>query len=325
MPNNEDKRKYSASNIGDQKLVNNLSTKYANNDNKLSSSGTTNTQANASASMNTPAPSASASTQSETNNASNSSPSYYEQLKSESYRAMLNAEVQAANAKDQAAKYTLNSLRANGYGSQGLSESASLGINNQYQQALRDASNQYRNELLTIEQQQRQAENSEFEQLATLMSGATNSSDLQGILSEYGLWDVETGNWNLEEMSKLDRNTQNQIRALYLMYNSQFENNDWLSENTLNGTGYRDSGSAIQNIVDSRGNIGSVNSELVHIFSADYMGHRQNGDVVKLIRGGTDDQIVYMIYYNGSWYQTTGAVFSKQERAGSNADTFHGL
>ena len=330
MLNSEEKRKYSSSNLGDRKLANSLAAKYANNGSRTAFNASNNQTEGANASVSTNTPNANSGISineqaSDNSNNSHNSQSYYDQLKSESYRAMLNAEVQAANAKDQAAKYTMNSLRANGYGSQGMSESAALGINNQYQQALRDASNQYRNELLAIEQQQKQSENSEFEQLATLMSGATNGDDLRGILTEYGLWDAENGTWNLEEMSKLDKNTQNQLRSLYLMYNSQFETNDWLSKNTLNGTGFRDSGTAIQNVVDSKGNIGGVSNELNYIFTENYMGTRRDGDVVKLVNGSSDSQVVYMIYYNGSWYQTTGAVFSNQKRLGNNADTFKGL
>ncbi len=72
---------------------------------------------------------------------------YYENLKSESYRTLLNQQVQAAAAKENALKYTNNMMQRSGYGTQGVSESTGLGISNSYRNALATYQNDYNNAL----------------------------------------------------------------------------------------------------------------------------------------------------------------------------------
>ena len=238
---------------------------------------------------------------------------YYDMLRSESYKTMLSKEVQAHNAQQQALKYTGIGLKGSGYGTQGVSESAHLGIGNNLGTALREAQTEYESSLQNIAQQERQAHNDEFESLTTLMGNATSSSQLGEMLTEYGYANVdENGNltWNEKGMEGLDENTKRQLKILYSMYASELQNNEWLSQNTLNGMGYRDAGTAIQNIVDAKGEQGTVSNELRQIFSDAYLNGKEDGFAVKLVNGNDDGKVVYMILRNGTWYQTNGAVFN---------------
>lgn len=242
---------------------------------------------------------------------------YYELLKNESYKTMLSKEVQAYNAQEQAKKYIGNNLRANGYGSQGASESAMVGIGNTYQNSLRDAQNEYESSLLSIKQQQKEESDADFESFATILGSATSTDQLNQILTNYGYIDKD-GNWS-SEFSKLDAKTQSQIKSLYSLYSSEFDNQSWLSDNTLNGTGYRDSGTAIQSVAAADGSLGSVSNELKAIFNDDYIkkveeileDNPNENYAVKLINGGDDSKYVYMIYHNGTWYQTTASAYNK--------------
>ena len=243
---------------------------------------------------------------------------YYEQLKNESYKTMLSKEVQAYNAQEQARKYTGMGLAANGYGTQGLSESASLGIGNTYSNAMREAQEEYNQSLLDIGRQQRdeqkQDANSDFESLATLLGSSSSSEQLNQILNDYGY--MKDGVWT-DEFNKLDKRTQTQLKSLYSLYTSEFENQEWLSDNTINGVGYKDAGTAIQNVASSDGSMGTVANEIKKIFTDEYIKKvekltEDGGDyAVKLVNGGHDDVYVYMIYRNGVWYQTTANVYNK--------------
>ena len=242
---------------------------------------------------------------------------YYQMLKSEAYKQMLSKEVQAHNAQQQALKYTQNSLSGAGYGTQGISESSRLGINNSLGTALKNAQAEYESSLQGINQQEKQASNDEFESLTTLMSGASSSSQLGEILKEYGYADIgEDGNpiWNEKNLAGLDANTQRQLKIIYNMYASELQNNEWLSNNTINGVGYRDAGTAIQNIVDSKGNTGQVSNELRHIFSEEFLKGKEDGYTVKLVNKDDSGKFVYMIYRNGTWYQTTANVYNNAKQ-----------
>lgn len=73
---------------------------------------------------------------------------YYDKLKNQSYRTMLEGEIQASIAKDQALKYTQNALKNQGIGNQGIAQSTIAGINNTYQNGLSQAAAQYQQSLM---------------------------------------------------------------------------------------------------------------------------------------------------------------------------------
>ena len=154
-----------------------------------------------------------------------SSEEYYKNLKEESYKTMLDSEIQASVARDQAMKYTQNQFGASGYANQGLAQSSMVGVQNNYRSALRDAQSQYENSLNTINQQQRQEEinqeatdytrdDNNFKTISTLMSGATNQNQLDNIYKEY------------QNDTTLSENSKKQLRLLYGMYSDNFTNND---------------------------------------------------------------------------------------------------
>lgn len=238
---------------------------------------------------------------------------YYTSLKNEAYKSMLSKEVQAANAQDQALKYVNNGVQANGFGTQGVAESTNLGIANQYLSGLRNAQTEYGNEISGINQQQRAEEvakaNDSFEGLTTLMSGSTSAEQLDSIMKTYGYIN-EKGELDEAKLSKLDENSRNQLSILYNMYSSELKNNDFLSTQTLNGTAFRDSATANDNIVDAKGGTGKLDDELEYIFSPDYMKGKQDGFVVRISTDKDKDRCAYMIYHNGAWYQTTAQVFA---------------
>ena len=152
-------------------------------------------------------------------------PDYYEKLKNESYKALLKGEVQAYNAKQQAMKYTNNGLVSNGFGTQGISESANLGIGNTYQKALRESQNEYDQSILAIDNQQKEAANSEFESLATLMSSASSSSQLDNIMKEYGIT-FENGQFGGDYFNSLDESSKRQLRSLYALYSDELKQSE---------------------------------------------------------------------------------------------------
>lgn len=238
---------------------------------------------------------------------------YYTSLKNEAYKSMLSKEVQAANAQDQALKYVNNGIQANGFGTQGVAESTNLGIANQYLSGLRNAQTEYGNEISGINQQQRAEEvakaNDSFEGLTTLMSGSTSAEQLDSIMKTYGYINKK-GELDEEKLSKLDENSRNQLSILYNMYSSELKNNDFLNTQTLNGTAFRDSATANDNIVDAKGGTGKLDDELEYIFSPDYMKGKQDGFVVRISTDKDKDRCAYMIYHNGAWYQTTAQVFA---------------
>lgn len=157
-----------------------------------------------------------------------STPSYYDQLKNESYRALLKGEVQAYAAKEQAKKYTQAGLMANGYGTQGISESAALGIGNTYSRALKESQNEYDQSILAINNQEKEAAGSEFESLATLMSNASTPSQLQSVLDSYGI-KVDNGVLSGDYYDSLDDASKRQLNSLYALYNDELVNNDSLN------------------------------------------------------------------------------------------------
>lgn len=237
---------------------------------------------------------------------------YYEMLKNESYKALLSKEVQASNARDQALKYTKNAVNANGYGTQGLAESTNTGLANQYLSALQTAQTEYQNDISDINKAQLEkkleTDNTNFESLTTLMGNCSSAAQLNKTLTTYGY--MKDGQWNQEKLNKLDENTRNQLVTLYNMYNSELSNSEFISNSTTNGVGYKDAGTAIQNVAVATGELNQVKNEINYIFSDSYLSTRNNGDCVKLVNGGDDKKYVYMIYYNGAWYQTTGATYN---------------
>ena len=110
----------------------------------------------------------------------------YDNLRNESYRTLLNSEIQANAAKEQALKYTQNTLNNQGYGNQGLSESARAGIYNAYANQKANAMNTYRNELLGINAQEKDEYGNNYDSLSELLDG-TFTTDGNGNTTSFNI------------------------------------------------------------------------------------------------------------------------------------------
>lgn len=151
---------------------------------------------------------------------------YYANLKNESYKAMLDAEIQADVAKQQSMKYVGNTVAGQGLAGQGMAESSRVGILNTFNQALSEAQNTHNKNLVDIGAQevaaQKQTANDNFESMTTLMSNASDVEGLNNILKNYKI-DVADGVLSGEGYDALDPNSQAQLNSLYQLYSSQYQ------------------------------------------------------------------------------------------------------
>ena len=243
---------------------------------------------------------------------------YYKSLKEEKYRVLLDSEIQLANAKQNAMKATNNNMAALGMGGRGYGVVASSGIGNDYLNAMRGVRSEYDSAVTNINQQQRTEqiaqENTDVGNISSAFENATSEADLNKVLSGYGIELDENGNFTGEYWDSLSDNAKRIITTKYQAMLGQAQASDWLVNNTVDGTAYKDSGVAIQEISDATGNKGTISNELRYIFSDAYLAGRQDGDCVKLVNGGDNKKFVYMIYHNGAWYKTTGDVYNKATR-----------
>ena len=241
---------------------------------------------------------------------------YYEQLKQENYKALLSKEIQLDNARQRALKNTNVQVNALGMGSSGYGMTAQTGIESQYLTALEGAGQDYQAQENVIQQQQRDENlataNDNFQSITTLMGSSSSTSQLNDILSTAGFID-EKGNWT-DKLGTLNENDQLQLKTLYNMYNTQLQDNEFISNQTLNGQGYKDFATALEGVITNEGKKGDkIKNELRYLFSDSSMANKPNGYVVKLSSGANDKQYAYMVYRNGSWYQTTSNVYNSAD------------
>lgn len=248
-----------------------------------------------------------------TQTSSNDETDYYEQLKQENYKTLLSKEIQLDNARQRALKNTNVQVNALGMGSSGYGMTAQTGIESQYLSALEGASKGYQEQENVIAQQQREANlasaNDNFQSITTLMGSSSSTAQLQNTLYEAGFLD-ESGNWT-DKLGTLNENDQFQLKTLYNMYNTQLADTEWISNNTLNGQGFKDYATALNNITTSEGGSGDkIANEIKFLFNDPSMANKPDGYVVKLARGNGNHN-AYMIYKNGVWYQTTASVYNQ--------------
>ena len=251
-----------------------------------------------------------------TQTSSNDETDYYEQLKQENYKALLSKEIQLDNARQRALKNTNVQVNAAGMGSSGYGMTAQTGIESQYLTALEGAGQDYQAQENVIQQQQRDENlataNDNFQSITTLMGSSSSTAQLNDILSTAGFID-EKGNWT-DKLGTLNENDQLQLKTLYNMYNTQLQDNEFISNQTLNGQGYKDFATALNGVITNEGDKGDkIKNEIRYLFSDSSMANKPNGYVVKLSSGANDKQYAYMIYRNGSWYQTTSNVYNSAD------------
>lgn len=241
--------------------------------------------------------------------------SYYEALKNESYSTLLQSEIQASIARDQAMKYTQGQLNAQGYGTQGLSESSNIGAYNNYMGSLNQAQSDYRNSLLGIKQKEQEAKEEQFQQLATLMQESGSSENLGKLFDAYGISVDENGNLGGDYYNSLDPQSQAQLKYLYGSYKNDYsttENEEKVNSfinNYATSSGYKTK----QDASDGDMKLGS--SGMWDVFDnmlkdSIALKNIKNGDVVELYYAGNKES-AYVTYYNGEWYKITKDGFDK--------------
>ena len=225
--------------------------------------------------------------------------SYYEALKNESYSTLLQSEIQASIARDQAMKYTQGQLNAQGYGTQGLSESSNIGAYNNYMGSLNKAQSDYRNSLLGIKQKEQEAKEDEFQQLATLMQESGSSENLGRLFDAYGITVDENGNLGGDYFNSLDPQSQAQLKYLYGSYKNDYSTteNEEKQQAFIEKYAVASSDNGIESgtpINDAR-----LNETIRKFDTNDVLKDMQNGDVVEVVDGKNTS---YMVNNNGQWY-----------------------
>lgn len=232
---------------------------------------------------------------------------YYQLLKDESYKAMLDSEIQASNARDQALKYTKAGVDAAGFGTQGLAESSRVGIFNTYQNALAGAQEVNRNNQVDIAAQQIEAQKSEnndnFESMTTLMGNASDLEQLDTILGNYDI-QVENGVLTGKGLDELDTNTKRQLQSIYTLYSSQL-GQSFSPEGKSSFNKYDDFASLKTEAgVSATAKEGGVKNEVEYILEdEEFLATLTNDRVVCLQNGNNPDSKVYLQFHNGNWYQ----------------------
>ena len=237
--------------------------------------------------------------------------SYYEALKNESYSTLLQSEIQASIARDQAMKYTQGQLNAQGYGTQGLSESSNIGAYNNYMGSLNQAQSDYRNSLLGIKQKEQEAKEDEFQQLATLMQESGSSENLGRLFDAYGITVDENGNLGGDYFNSLDPQSQAQLKYLYGSYKNDYsttENeekvNSFVETNAI-GDGANTSKDFNYTTID---NINKMKDTVEALFKDSNLSNLQNGDVIQINDGKNS---AYLVYDNGKLTQITQDGYGK--------------
>lgn len=194
---------------------------------------------------------------------------YYKELKNANYKDAFENKVALANANELAKKYALNTVKANGYGSQGVAETTNSSLSNNYLNALSKANSNYQDAESTINQNQMSAnstmaankfsqllsnmasERSENREDATnfvssiqdTMSSFSDQSDLDDYLVTTGYLSDDDGDgnydWNVNKLRNLGLSDQQiaQIASTYASGKINFASNSSSSNSATSGAG----------------------------------------------------------------------------------------
>jgi hypothetical protein len=251
---------------------------------------------------------------------SGDSQSTYDIMRTQNYKNLLDTQIQLASAKQNALKAANARMAEAGLYGTGYAGVANTGIQNAYMNALSNARQGYNDSELDITAQENEANDaksgSNFEALTSLMGSAQDLGGLNSVLNEYGIKVADDGTligagdyWNSlsDEDKRQLRVTYNLMRNGYLYSGSPMSDASSMRASLTMNTGES---------ADIGNNYG-LQSEISYLFNnlGDYA---KEGMVVKLTNGKNPvDNVAYVIYHNGNWYQTTS---SQYEGAGNKAE-----
>lgn len=115
---------------------------------------------------------------------SSASQNYLDMLNRQDYSSLLDSELQLEKSKQNAMKYTRNSINANGFGGTGYGNSVNSSIQNAYINALGKARTEYSN---NIEENEQSVSADETQTISSAISGATDLTSLDSYLTNMGL------------------------------------------------------------------------------------------------------------------------------------------
>lgn len=222
----------------------------------------------------------------------------------------LNAKGTMANIQDQTMKYLQGQQQAQGLAGQGVTQSVQAGVGNQY------ADN-----VMQIEQNRQEQEANAYQAyLEGEREAATQAADKQYQYEQGNRENVyniasalmENGTSYDEIIAAYgDQLTDDQKKALQLAGTTGAA---WFDQNTLNGQGYSESGSAKQAFTDQDGKTGHYNEEINWLFNDGFATkvNPQNGDTCMI--QGNNGSYCYVVYRDGKWYQTSAQTYNNGSR-----------
>ena len=240
---------------------------------------------------------------------------YYDLMKQENYKTLLDREVQLNNARERALKQTNAGLGAIGMQSSGYGQTARSGIESQYLAAMEGANQTYQeqNQDINLQQQQyleqKDAETAasqyqDFASISNLMTSAANRDDLDYIMDKYGLY--TDGQFDYDKAVELyGEENARQLDILYRYQTQGIENNSLVEYNyTQKGDyTYYDENGNIHSITLKDGREDGWNKENKTLNAATKGGTIPNNSYVKMTNKHGNS--IYVRYYNGKYYYCT--------------------
>ena len=242
---------------------------------------------------------------------------YYQALKDENYKSLLNNQVQLANARQQALKNTNVGLSAMGFNSAGYGALSRQGIENSYMQGLEANQENYANQNLDISRQQYEAEKAEtnenFQSFNNIIGKGienqwiTTVEQLDDYFKRYGFIDDE-GNFDKEAIAaKYGKESANQMELVYEMWKSQLQESETSESNASTSYNIQE---AKTNFVDSNGKTGTMNDELGFIYGSGSQYLAKEGNVLMVKQNNTSGaSYMYLMYSDGAWKQVDSATY----------------
>ncbi len=225
----------------------------------------------------------------------------YNALETTSYKELLSSKIQSANAREEAQKYAMNSLSANGLGNTGIAQSTQLGIYNTYQQALNNAEKIHQQNLFDIESQ-RQADlelesEENFQSVLTMLSQSMNAQDLMNVKNEF--------------YNTLSDSQKRIFDYYYSSYNSQYRN-QFVNNIVANAT---DGTKVTVNQVEALAALVGSSAASGNQIKNWVQNEARDGDIFAISNGENN---TYFVYNNGTIYYAGAGLKN-------SSNTFHNL